>query len=532
MPSRSSSRTTERPVVTVSSGRLRGVRRHGVALFAGVPFAEPPAGPLRFRPPEPPRAWNGVREAASFGPPTPQLVGAGAMGRFAGGFSRGSKEDCLCLNVWTPAEALEPGSDPLPVLVWIHGGGFFLGAGSRFLYSGRELARRGTVVVTINYRLGALGYLDLSRLSEDPHAPSNLGLRDQIAALEWVRDNIGVFGGDPERVTLFGESAGAMSAATLLTLNTGLFHRAILQSGAAANVSTGEEADEVARHFLDALGLDRPDLAALAEIPLPRILAAERRVFRFAASRLARLPWQPSLDGRLIVAPPIEAVGRGAGSEVDLLIGTNREEWRLFTAGVPHLRGMRRSGLEQRTREVLQRWGLDPQLAGTWLDVYRDASHRKRARPFDLWAALRTDEIFRIPAIRLAERRSEKAQLAANAGRTFMYRYDYPITLLPKTLGACHAAEMPLVFGSFRHPVLRGIYLGGRKTRELSETLQAAWVAFGRHGEPRAPALPRWPEYEPGTRNTLILDHPARVQQDPGSRIRRLWEAADTFPRR
>ena len=265
------------PIVQTSYGELRGTRAEGLHIFRGVPFARPPAGARRFRPPERPAAWAGVRDATRFGPAAPQSLGLlGPV--FSLGITR-MDEDCLSLNVWTPGVD----SRRRPVLVWIHGGAFVLGAGSQSLYDGAVLARRGdVVVVTINYRLGSLGFLRLRELSGGRlPASGNEGLLDQIAALEWVRDEIAAFGGDPGNVTIFGESAGAMSCAALLGAPRarGLFHRAILQSGAANYVSPAETASAVAEEFLAALRIRRRRIADLLSLPPERLVEAQARLF-------------------------------------------------------------------------------------------------------------------------------------------------------------------------------------------------------------------------------------------------------------
>jgi para-nitrobenzyl esterase len=424
-------------------------------------------------------------------------------------------EDCLYLNVWTPGTH----DRALPVLVWLHGGAFVLGAGSTFLYTGRNLAARGdVVVVTANYRLGALGFLDLSQLSSDPEAPSNLGLLDQIAALRWVRENISAFGGDPDNVTLFGESAGAMCVGTHLALGGGLFRRAILQSGAAANIATAEVAAYVSERFLEALGLEAEDSKALRSLPTSRILAGQRAVLHSEIVRMGQLPWQPSLDGKILSRPPLAAIRDGSARDIAVLIGSNREEWKLLTAAALPMRAMDTDSLRNRVEQLLERGGREKAEAEELIRIYR-ASHPRgeRATPYELWVAMRTDQVFRLPAIQLAEAHAE------SGGRTFMYRFDLEIPLLRRSLGACHAAELPLVFGSFEHPLLRPFYLNSSRARRLSRRMQDAWTGFARSGDLAVESTGHWPCYEPGERLTMILGKSCRVERAPNDEVRRFW---------
>src|SRR5690348_10697779 len=297
-------------LVETRRGRVRGQAEAGLAVFRGLPYARPPVGPLRFAPPEPPPAWTGTRDATRFAPSASQngaLIGpvmSLGIGRTA--------EDCLYLNVWTPAADRRR----RPVMVWIHGGAFVLGSGSQMLYDGATLARRGdVVVVTINYRLGAFGFLRLcERFGQRLPATGNEGLLDQIAALEWVRDEIAAFGGDPGNVTLFGESAGAMSVATLLGTPRarGLFRRAILQSGAANFVRSAERADAVTASLLERLGISRTDAPRLRDVPAAALLEAQQQVLLGGGSdgRMA-LPFAPVVDGDLLAEHPLDAIRAG-----------------------------------------------------------------------------------------------------------------------------------------------------------------------------------------------------------------------------
>lgn len=318
-------------IVSTQSGRIEGAEHRGVEAFKGVPYARPPVGPLRFQAPEPMKRWRGTRSATAYGPAAPQVGPVNRVIRSVIG-ATGSKQsqDCLYLNVWTPA----CDGKRRPVMVWIHGGAFILGSGSTPVYAGWRLAQRGdVVVVTINYRLGVLGFLNWNSLvAGDGRPPANLGIRDQVAALEWVHDNIEGFGGDPENVTVFGESAGAMSAATLLAVPRakGLFHRAILQSGAAHNVSSSDLAARVGEQFIETLEISGDPQKQLTELSVTELMRSQARISARVGLEDGIMAWQPCVDGDLIPEQPIPAIGHGTGADVPILIGTNRDEFKLF----------------------------------------------------------------------------------------------------------------------------------------------------------------------------------------------------------
>jgi len=453
--------------IETQSGKIRGRQQRGVVLFRGIPYAAPPVGRLRFRRPEPPAPWAGVRDAFASGPGAPQLRSSlgGPFTRIAGALA--TSEDCLTLDVATPAAD----GARRPVLVWLHGGAFVMGAGSSLVYDGARLARLGdVVVVTLNYRLGALGFLALADIAPGAGFEENLGLRDQIAALEWVRDNIAAFGGEPANVTLFGESAGAMSVGALLGSKRahGLFARAIAQSGAADHCSSRAEAARVATTFLAALGLAPGEAARLAELPVTALLAAQRETMLRLALTLRRLPFQPVVDGDLLPEPPLAAITAGAARGVPLLVGTNRDEWNLFLLGDAKARTLDEAGLRRR----FERW-LEPRAAERAHALYREALPNSSART--RWGAYQTHRVFLAPAERLVAAQAVHAP-------TYSYLFSWSPPLLRRRIGACHALEVPLVFGSFQHPLLRALYLGG--ARAAARELQRAWLAFARTGRP------------------------------------------------
>jgi len=505
------------PIVQVRGGKLEGQTRRGVAVFRGIPYARAPRGALRWQPPQAALAWPGILDAREYGPSAPQSAPVMLLVRQAIGASdKSQSQDCLNLNVWTPAADRRR----RPVLVWIHGGAFILGSGSAGLYNGSHLARDGdVVVVTINYRLGALGFLALHEAFPE-QASANLGIRDQIAALEWVRDNIEAFGGDPECVTVFGESAGGMSVGTLLGTPAarGLFQRAILQSGAAHNVSTSDQAARVTDAFLEELG--GGDLALLERMSVSRLLGAQRRTSLRMGIGHGVLPWQPCVDDDLIPTPPLEAIGKGLSREVPVLIGSNRDEWKLFMLGDRKARELDEAGLRRRFVRALP--GEDDSgrsFADRAFEAYLGAiGSRGHGTPGDVWEAFQSDKIFHHPAHRLAEVQS------AHNPRTYAYQFGWAPPIQRQRIGACHGIEIPFVFGTLREPWLRPLLAFAPQARELSEHVQRAWLEFARTGVPAHDGLPAWPAYSADSRSTLLFTRRSRVENDPFATAMRFWD--------
>jgi para-nitrobenzyl esterase len=474
---------------------------------------------MRFRSPESPKPWTGVRAARHFGASAPQ---PGPVTPFLRGISPASSsqsEDCLTLNVWTPSRQ----GAPRPVLVWIHGGAFAIGTSSTRLYGGRRLAARGdVVVVSINYRLGALGFLNLRALRPgDPGLPANLGLQDQIAALEWIRDNIDAFGGDPHKVTLFGESAGGMSVSTLLGTPRarGLFHRAIAQSGAAHHVSSSETAGTLSERFLEELELSRPDPEALRKLPLQELIRVQSAMWQRVPLALGQLPWQPSLDGDVLPEQPLDAIGAGASQDIPLLVGTNRDEWKLFMLADRAGRRLDRAGLRERLERAFRGREKDGQALGELaFHHYRTSDpDRPSSAPRERWAAFQSDRVFHIPALRLLERH------AAHTRASYAYLFSWTPPLLGSRVGACHGLEIPFVFGTAREPLLRPVMASTPGARQLAARMQESWLAFARTGHPGTSALPFWPRFEPEARPTMIFDAHSRVSERPFESVVPFW---------
>ncbi len=469
-----------------------------------------------------------------FGPVAPQLEAPelAAIGTSIGETS----EDCLYLNIWTPATD----DARRPVMVWIHGGAFIIGSGSQTWYDGTALSRRGdVVVVTINYRLGALGFLHLPDLVDGDLASSgNAGLLDQVAALRWVHDNISSFGGDPDNVTIFGESAGAMSVCTLCgsPVARGLFHKAIAQSGGASAVRPSEQATGIARGFLSELGIgETPSVSELLDVPVEQVMAAQERCILATGSSVGsdakgQLMFEPVVDGEVLPSPPLDSIRHGLSAEVPLLIGTNLDEMKLFSLLDPAYQINDEAQLLSRFVGIVGQESVARKL----IEAFDDDGHS----PSDLWSAISTDWVFRNPALRMMEAHiagsgaagsGKGAGAAAGAGTqdgagVWSYLFTWPSSILDGALGSCHALEIPFVWGTLDDP-LSALFLGDATgADDLAARMQDAWLAFARTGDPNTTGLPQWPQYDTDHRPTLIMGKDRKVEHDPLRSRRQAWE--------
>lgn len=490
-------------VASIRQGRVQGVlEANGTMSFKGMPYAQPPTGKLRYKPPREAAPWKGTFDASDFGE-----IEAQPRSDFTGASGLMQSEDCLNLNVWTPG--LERTSRP--VMVWIHGGGFTSGSGAEPVYDGAVLAKRGdTVVVTINYRLGAFGFLYLGDVAGPDYAESgNLGLLDQVAALKWVRDNIAAFGGDPGNVTVFGESAGAMSACSLMGMPDarGLFHRVIAQSGALNMLHDRQDATSTARRLMELAGVT--DANALMGLDTRKIVQAESDMLR--SNPAAATVFGPVSDGVVFPEPPLQAIAGGSAAGVDLIIGTNLDEMRLFALQTP---AMAQFPLGVVAPHVPMMQDAVRGSADAIAASYK--SRRPEASDGDVTMAVLTDVTFRIPAIRVAEAQSKVRK------NTYMYLFTWPSPTVQKA-GACHAIELPFVFGNLRAARFPAL-IGKRPPRRLSVIMQDTWLAFARTGDPNNAGIPVWKAYDAGARATMVLDVNPRLQDDPYDADRRVWE--------
>jgi para-nitrobenzyl esterase len=491
-------------IVETAAGRVEGRVENGLHVFRGIPFAEPPVGPLRWKPPLPHRPWSGVRPAQQYGPWAPQEVTAVARGLW--GVEGEESEDCLSLNVWTPA--LD--SVRRPVMVWVHGGAFVAGASSRPTTDGAALARRGdVVVVTINYRLGALGFLELDEIGGEEYALSgNAGLLDQILALEWVRDNASSFGGDPSNVTIFGESAGAIAVSVLLALPRArrLFHKVVAQSGAASIVRRLDRSRERARELLALAGV--ADVAGLGRVAAADLVKLQSKLLPRGAEQV----FGPVMDDRVVPTSPMAAIARGEGDEIPLLAGSNLDEYRYWLMVDPRLPSLTPQKLHRRLREVT---GADPEPL---IEAYRRS--RPEASDNQIAITLVGDIAFRLPTLRMAEAR------AGRGASNWLYLFTRPSPVQGGRLGAAHAMEIPFVFGTVDAPAVRAFIGDGPELAPLSRAMQDAWIAFARSGDPSHPGLPAWPRWDAERQATMVFDARCRVELDPLREERLAWGGA------
>ncbi|MFS4107638.1 carboxylesterase/lipase family protein [Streptomyces sp. PD-S100-1] len=477
------------PVVGTPHGAVRGRYEHGVAVFRGIPYAAPPFGPRRFRPPEPPEPWDGVRDAGAYGPTAPKPPYSEAFAQYLSDPAVPG-DDCLNLNVWTP----EPGPGArLPVLVWLHGGAFTRGSSAVPVYEGHSFARDGVVLVSANYRLGVEGY------GLFPDAPANAGLRDQLAALKWVHESIAAFGGDPDRITLAGQSAGAISVGALIAAPQaqGLFRRAVLQSGP-PEASDRDKVRRMVRRM--ATRLKVPATAeAFAAVDRDLLLRTQAEVGRMSSPVLGGPAFGIVVDGDLVPRDPLEALLAGeAARDADLLMGWTRDEYRLWL--VP-------GGLLER----VDRLGAVA-LAGAMArchcghEVVRGyRALRPGAGAAEIVGQLVTDHLLRRPLQRLAD---------ARPGNAYLYEFAWPSRL--PGLGSCHALELGFVFDTGDVPDSRRL-AGEGAPQELADAMHAAWVRFAADGDPG------WPAWDPAHPVRIFGDGPPRTGHGPRDAELALW---------
>jgi para-nitrobenzyl esterase len=500
------------PVVETRSGRLRGTSDGRVSIFKGIPYAAAPVGALRFRPPVPAKSWTGVRDALVYGNRAIQsdnvfALPADLLDLFTLGGTEPKSEDCLYLNVWTAALT----GPPKPVLFWCHGGAFITGSGSSPWTDGANLCRNeDVVVVSFNHRLGALGYLHLEDIAGEGFDGAGLaGMLDIVAALEWVRDNIAAFGGDPSNVTIFGESGGGAKVSVLMALPEarGLFHKAVIQSGPAVQMANRVDGTNTARQMLDQLGLAPSRAGELRDLAVDDILAAQAVVLagvsRAAFADRRRFGFNPVIDGTRFPGGPFAPEAPAVSADVPLMIGTNKDEMTLFLGHMPWLVELTEAGLPEAMTPY-----LGERTSGI-IAAYREA--RPKATAPQLALAIVTDQGIRMPSLVIAERK-----LAQQAAPVFVYLFAWGTAVLGGRLGSCHTLEIPFVFDNVRTATLTGTdpaRLG------LAKDMSKAWVSFARTGMP----MPGWPAYSTEARATMIFDVESRVEKDPCGAERRAW---------
>jgi para-nitrobenzyl esterase len=495
------------PIVATKSGKLQGIYEEGLCVFKGIPYATPPTGDLRWMPPQPVKPWSGTRSAEKFGPICPQIL-AQPMGIPRPSFTEEPQdEDCLFLNVWSPS--LD--NKRRAVMVWVHGGAFTNGSGSSPMHPGVTLPKRGDVVlVTVNYRLGPLGFLNLKQVTGGKiPASGNEGLLDQAAAVRWVCENIAAFGGDPENITVFGESAGAMSIGGLLAMPQAkrLFKKAILESGS-NTCRPLDEASDIAEKYLHALGLTVKDTNTLRALPVEALLKAHQQM---AAWGVRGAAMEPVVDGEVLPDYPLDAVKSGSAKNVTVLAGGNLNEGTLFLLPNSGTTKLDEAGLRKRVGHL-----VPEKVVPDLIEKYRQALAKRGTQPtpIDIFIAIQGDKQFRIPNIRLVE-------IQRDLGLpSFTYVLEWK-SMVPG-LGACHALDVGLIFGA----TYKEFHGSGPVVDRLARGMQEAWTAFARTGNPSSPTLGEWPAYGK-ERNTMLLGENSHVEAAPYEVERAAWEGIE-----
>jgi para-nitrobenzyl esterase len=492
-------------IIETKSGKIQGYMEDDIHVFKGVPFAAPPIEDLRFSPPIDAEPWDDVLETTEYSPWA--LQGFSPLELLLGK-PPSQSEDCLKLNIWTPSTD----DKKRPVMFWIHGGAFRSGSGALPLYQGSALARRGdVVVVTINYRIGCFGYLYI------PGVIANVGQFDQIKALEWVRDNIEAFGGNPEDITIFGESAGGVAVMTLLAMPAakGLFHRVISQSGPFFEPKPNVKSTY---KLFRKLKLQKGDLDALRKVPGDKIIKLQDLIQRQAA------PWDliqfgPRIDGDTLPVHPLKALQDGAGKDIELIIGCTKDESRLFTALLPQLRKMEADAVQKMVLGFLKTINKDETINQQIYETYRESTKELGSTlPLDILNAIFTDYMFRVPATRYAEAQK------AHQPNTYNYLFTWPSPAIKGMLGSCHAIELAFIFGTLNVPKMDMFFGKGPDAEKLSENMMDTWLAFAHSGNPNNESIPEWPSYNTEKRATMFMDKEFKIVEAPFDKERAVWD--------
>jgi para-nitrobenzyl esterase len=500
--------TQKNTVVNTQYGKIEGIFENGLYSFKGLPYAAPPVGDLRWLPPQPLQPWKGTRKAHKFGTIAPQNVMPGGPPGMSGVVEVESQsEDCLFLNIFTPG--LD--SARRPVMVWVHGGGFSIGSGSEARHRGMALPARGDVVlVTLNYRLGVLGFLNLNKVTGGKiPATGNEGLLDQIAALGWVRDNVAAFGGDPANVTVFGESAGGMSIGCLMNMPKarGLFHKAIIESAVGEMSRPLDLSVRGTEELLKILGVGASDVKALRALKVEKILSAQAELAVRTGQGLAMAI--PVADGKDLPQMPLDSFAAGLAAKIPSLIGSNLDEQKLFSLMDPHFPKMDESDL---TKYVERAAGA--KNAPALIAAYRKARsvRGEPVTPPEMFSAMNSDLMFRRTALLMVQAQHKYGQPVYN------YLFTWKSPALGGALGACHSLEIGFVFGNY-DPNFCG---SGPAADKLAGQIQDAWIAFARTGNPSCESLGVWPQFG-SEKQTMVLGPESHVEIEPYSE-RRIWD--------
>ncbi|MHA2288207.1 MAG: carboxylesterase/lipase family protein [Promethearchaeota archaeon] len=481
-------------IVETITGKLRGSLENGLHVFKGIPYAQPPIGDLRFKDTVQKEPWDGVLEATEFGfiPSQPYIPASSIK-------DHPQSEDCLTLNIWTP----RCDKEKRPVMFWIHGGAFYYGGAPSLRYNGEFLSKRGNIVViTINYRLGALGNLYV------PGKVSNLGFMDQFTALKWVSENISNFGGDPKNITIFGESAGSTSVCTLLSMPIAkeLIRRAICQSGALNPQRHHPEGGTFAsKKLFSKLGIKMGDIDSLRKVSADKLIEVESEIRMENMIKREVNGYPPIIDGEKVPEHPIQAINKGASKEIDLLIGTNLNEWAFFSILNPELEHISWNELTEYIKISLKEFDLKE----THVEKFISSFTHSEDKPIDVLNAISTELVFRFPSRRVAEEQSK------HNNNTYMYLFTYRTPTLGGNLGAPHALEIPFVFGTL-DDIEFGVYPKRDEINtKISELVMDSWISFARSGNPNHDGIPHWPKYEREKRFTILIGEEIRIKEDP-----------------
>ena len=491
-------------IVELDTGKLQGYIDKGVEIYKGIPYAEPPVGNFRFNAPELKKSWSDVFEATKFGPDAPQPPSPFTPKPVP----IQSEEDCLTLNIWTPKA-----DDQLrPVMFWIHGGSYKTGGANR--YNGIPLVNRGDiVVVVINYRLGPFGFLYLPNV---PNASANVGLLDQIEALKWVKENIVKFGGDPNNITVFGESAGAGSICSLIGMPAakGLFNRIIPQSGSTNPLGYLKgRAIATTQKLFSLLKVEKGDIDSFRKLSTEDIIKAQIRMDAqvLKAGNAFAMGYSPIIDGSTMPKHPLKVVLDGETKNIELLHGTNKDEMRLWELWYPGVKDS--EDLFKKVNLLLKIAGQSEDKTREVIDIYSQT----RKNPTEIFSAIFTDTYFRVPSIRFAE---IQAKIQPD---TYMYMFTYPSPVRKGSLGAIHAIEIPFVFGTLDMPRNALFPESNEETEAISAKMMDAWISFARTGNPNHENIPDWPQYQ-NNRATMIFGKDIKVIDDPYDKERAVWD--------
>ncbi len=490
-------------IFDINTGKIQGYIDNGLLIFKGIPYAEPPIGKLRLNAPVLKASWDGLLEAIKFGPVAPQPPP----------FDETlppppqSEADCLTLNIWTP------GFDDKkrPVMFLIHGGSHIYGSGR---FEGKNLASRGDVViVTINYRLGALGNFYF------PGAPANITQLDQVTALTWVNNNIKYFGGDPDNLTVFGESAGATSICTLVAMPQakGLFNRAIIQSAAPApNKFNLSDRKLTSEWILKELKLKTFDLDEFRKLPVDKIIKAMIAVQMKGIVKNVDIDFRPWVDGEIVPQHPIKAINEGYAKNIEMIIGTNLEEWKFWRAFEPNFQDMKFSTLANRLKNAGEDENEIDQIVNTYTQTLEEQD--LPSVPREIFDKYMTDTAFRIPSIKFAEAQSKHQE------NLYMYLFTWKTPFEGGIYGSMHALEIAFVFHTLLDEYL---WLFPKRTEEtvlLSEKMMDYWLSFAKNGTPNRDSVFNWPKFDLEKRKTIIFNSNIEIKEDPLSKERIMWD--------